>query len=94
MVFHHRNITKTLGFYRKSLRKRCRSWESPNLALRWSARFPRLVQAWFNSVHFSFKSSADSGWDWIRRWAVSPREFTYRKRVVRMPRETAVLSRV
>lgn len=65
-----------LVFYRKSLRKRCRSWESPSLALRWSARFPRLLHAWFNSVHFSFRSSADSGWDWIRRWAVSPREFT------------------
>jgi hypothetical protein len=96
MVFYHRNrnITKTFFFYRKSLRKRCRSWESPNLALRWSARFPRLVQAWFNSVHFSFKSSADSGWDWISLWAVSPREFTYEQRVVRKFRETALTGRV
>lgn len=63
--------------YRKSLRKRCRSWESPSLALRWSARFPRLPHAWSSSVHFSCRSSADSGWDWIRRSAVSPRELTY-----------------
>lgn len=69
-------LSECCAFYRKSLRKRCRSWESPSLALRWSARFPRLLHAWFSSVHFSCRSSADSGWDWIRRSAVSPREFT------------------
>ncbi len=60
----------------KSLRKRCRSWELPSFSLRWSARPTRLLQAVFSSVHFSWMSSTASGWDWIRRSAVSPREFT------------------
>lgn len=60
----------------KSLRKRCRSWELPSFSLRWSARPTRLLQAVFSSVHFSWMSSTASGWDWIRRSAVSPSEFT------------------
>lgn len=60
----------------KSDRKRCRSWELTSLSFRWSARPTRLLQAVFSSLHLSLMSSTASGWDWIRRSAVSPRELT------------------
>lgn len=60
----------------KSDRKRCRSWELASLSFRWSARPTRLLQAVFSSLHLSLRSSTASGWDWMRRSAVSPRELT------------------
>ena len=73
------NLTMTSNScaHLKSERKRCKSWELPSLSLRWSARPTRLLQAVLSSVHFSWMSSTASGWDWMRRSAVSPREFTW-----------------
>lgn len=70
-------------FYRKLLRKRCRSCELFSLVLRWFVRFFRLFYVWFNSVYFFWRFFVDLGWDWIRRSVVFSRELIYGKKVVR-----------